>query len=256
MQVTEPKKIAENPDFIFIDFECYVDGEGTHKPNLLVAQYADGTEFRFPPDKVSMTPDYDVVKEFCLWLFTEQHENFTVVAHNMKAYDGLFILSYCIENNLKITTMKNGTKLISMRYDSLKMNFRDTLNFLPVALSNLPRAVGLSAEIAAKGDFAHRANKPGNWDKVIPFPDISEFMIEKWDLKKRNAFALWHASEKSNKNNLLDFRREIVSYCSNDVTVLRLCALKFRKDFIALSKIDPLAHITISSACRQYYTTI
>lgn len=40
-----------------------------------------------------------------------------------------------------------------------------------------------------------------------------------------------------------------------DVTVLRLCALKFRKDFIELTEIDPFESVTIASACQRYYRT-
>ena len=40
-----------------------------------------------------------------------------------------------------------------------------------------------------------------------------------------------------------------------DVTVLRLCALKFRQDFIDLTEIDPFEAVTIASACQHYYRT-
>ena len=40
-----------------------------------------------------------------------------------------------------------------------------------------------------------------------------------------------------------------------DVTVLRLCALKFRQDFIDLTQVDPFDSVTIASACQKYYRT-
>ena len=46
-----------------------------------------------------------------------------------------------------------------------------------------------------------------------------------------------------------------MSYCANELTVLRLCALKFRQDFIDLCNIDPFHSVTIASACQKYYRT-
>ena len=46
-----------------------------------------------------------------------------------------------------------------------------------------------------------------------------------------------------------------MTYCSNDVTVLRLCALKFREYFIELCNVDPFTSVTIASACQKYYRT-
>ena len=34
------------------------------------------------------------------WLFAEQHKNVTVMAHNMKGYDGIFLLSYLIDKGM------------------------------------------------------------------------------------------------------------------------------------------------------------
>ena len=53
----------------------------------------------------------------------------------------------------------------------------------------------------------------------------------------------------------MEEREEIVKYCSMDVTVLRLCALNFRSDFINLCKIDPFRSVTIAAACQKYYRT-
>ncbi|MCY7363680.1 MAG: DNA polymerase, partial [Ignavibacteria bacterium] len=135
------------------------------------------------------------------------------------------------------------------------MKFRDTLNFISGSVSSLPRSVGLSSDLVANGDFPHRVNLPENWDKIINFPDIDQFIIEKRATEEREKFIIWHAAEKLKNSNLLNFRYEITKYCSNDVTVLRLCVLKFRDDFISLTKVDPFAEITIASACRRYFTT-
>ena len=65
----------------------------------------------------------------------------------------------------------------------------------------------------------------------------------------------WHGGESVRCGGRFDFREQIVRYCSLDVTVLRLCALKFRQDFIDICKIDPFKSVTIASACQMLYKT-
>ena len=83
MQVSKPEKYEENPSYIFIDYEAYVSDGGQHVPNLVIAQYTDGQEFRFPPDGTAME-GYDVNENFGKWLFREQHKGATVFAHNFR----------------------------------------------------------------------------------------------------------------------------------------------------------------------------
>ena len=47
--------IVEHPKIIFFDFETWEHPEKGLIPNAVVAQYADGTEFRFPKDGQPMT---------------------------------------------------------------------------------------------------------------------------------------------------------------------------------------------------------
>ena len=49
-----------------------------------------------------------------------------------------------------------------------------------------------------------------------------------------------------------NFREQLMAYCSNDVTILRLCALKFRESFIELCNIDPFTCVTIASEGQKY----
>ena len=54
-------------------------------------------------------------KKFGTWLFTDQHQYFKVVSHNMKGYDGYFLLKYLIEQSMgpdKI--IYNGSKIMYM----------------------------------------------------------------------------------------------------------------------------------------------
>ena len=73
--------------------------------------------------------------------------------------------------------------------------------------------------------------------------------------EEKEKFLKWYEEERRNLGGQYSFREQIMSYCANDVTVLRLCALKFRQDFISLCNIDPFHSVTIASACQKYYRT-
>ena len=51
------------------------------------------------------------------------------------------------------------------------------------------------------------------------------------------------------------FRREIYTYCSQDVSILRLCCVKFRDLFVAETGVDPFQYCTISGAVLMIYKT-
>ncbi len=38
------------------------------------------------------------LKKFGKWLFSDQHRDSTVLAHNMKGYDGVFLLEYLLNH--------------------------------------------------------------------------------------------------------------------------------------------------------------
>jgi hypothetical protein len=126
---------------------------------------------------------------------------------------------------------------------------------MAMPLSALPKALGLSTDLVAKGEFPHRANKPCNWDKKIPFPAIDQYMIEKRSKKDRASFSEWWAEESARCGGVMDFRKVLMDYCSSDVTVLRLVVIQLRKLFRQLTRIDILDHVTIASACRFFFAS-
>ena len=251
IQPLKQEKIDENPNYIFFDIETYNDPVLGHVPNLIIAQRSDGTEYRFPPDFTDMKGD--VTDMFCKWLFTEQNRGATLIAHNFKGYDGHFILKYMLSNNLKVKIIKRGTKILDLQYRKLKINARDTLNFVSSRLAEFPTTVGI--DTISKGEFPHLLNKPENWDKILDFPSPEMYMIESRTDEQRRKFMEWYNAEKADYGGVFDFRSQIVKYCQVDVTVLRECTLKFRKDFIAGTKVDPFKSVTIAAACQRYYRT-
>ena len=85
----------------------------------------------------------DITDQFCQWLFTEENRGATIIAHNFRGFDGLFILKYMLDNNLKVKVIKRGSQILDFQYKALQMNARDTLNFCALRLADFPTAVGL-----------------------------------------------------------------------------------------------------------------
>ncbi|GFR09692.1 uncharacterized protein TNCT_492551 [Trichonephila clavata] len=78
-----------NEKLIFFDFETDLS-TGEHIVNCVASQYLDGTEF--------VCEGYDAIDKFCKYLFSPQHKGFTAIAHNMKGFDGHFILRwFCLK---------------------------------------------------------------------------------------------------------------------------------------------------------------
>ena len=96
--------------YLFFDFEC-IQETGIHVPNLIIVHDDEGNEVMF---KGPNTRD-----EFCDWLFTEENEGAICIAHNLKAYDGYFILQYLYDQTILPELILNGTKLMSIQGRSM-----------------------------------------------------------------------------------------------------------------------------------------
>ena len=159
-----------------------------------------------------------------------------------------------LDNILKPEVIKKGTKLLDLQYKKLNINARDTLSFCALKLADFPKAVSLN-HLISKGEFPHLLNKPENWDKILDFPAPEMYMLDSCTMGEKKKFMGWHGEENICCGGSFDFRAQIVRYCLLDVTVLRLCALKFRQDYIDICKIDPSKSVTIASACQKFYRT-
>ena len=91
-------------------------------------------------------------------------------------------------------------------------------------LSALPKAFGVNE--LKKGWFLHHFNTRENQNYVGPYPDPKycghDFMGE----KERKELLAW-LSER--KDDVFDFRKEMLQYCRSDVDILRQACLTFRE---------------------------
>ena len=52
---------------------------------------------------------------------------------------------------------------------------------------------------------------------------------------------------------IFDFQKEMYKYCSQDVTILRLCCLEFRKTSLSETGVDPFRYCTIAASVMAVY---
>ncbi|MCW4344201.1 MAG: hypothetical protein N0E48_12745 [Candidatus Thiodiazotropha endolucinida] len=282
----------ENPtSYIYFDFECRQDdqiqceqgyesdaqgkcsncrkstcGTYAHVPNLCVTQKicekcldTDVTPISIcsycgPNERVFSGPDTTTL--FCKWLFSDENVGCTVICHNFKGYDSYPILNYLHENAILPNVIMSGSKYMSVEVPICKLRFIDSLNFIPMALADMPEAFG--EKELTKGFFPHLYNRKENQALILDhLPDRSFYNPNGMNPEIRTKFLQWY---EQHHNDVFDFQGELLRYCRSDVDILRKCCLKFRSLFLDLTTkdnkcgIDPFKQcITIASACNLVF---
>lgn len=230
------------PKYLFFDFECMQE-TGTHVPNLVVVQDETGQE------KVFSGPN--TRDEFCDWLFSGDHRGAICIAHNLKGYDSYFILQYLYENAIRPNLIMDGAKVMMIEVPRGKIKFIDSLNFLAMPLSDLPKAFGLTE--LSKGVFPHLFNTQANQTYEGEIPDVNFYDPSGMKREERDKFLLWHQEQKDKKV-VFNMQYEMKKYCRSDVNILRQCCLKFRSLIMELCDVDPFEQcITIPSVCSTIF---
>ena len=244
IQKTVQTEESQYSELLFFDLECKQE-HGVHEANLCIVHDEKGREKLFEGN--------DTVKKFCEWLLVKEHQDCIVVAHNFQGYDGYFIQNYLNKNAIKYEVILRGAKILSMTIPMFNIKFIDSLNFIPMALSQFPKTFGKTE--LCKGYFPHLFNKEENQNYIGPIPDVDHYSPKTMKPEAREAFLAWH-KEQVESNYLFDFRKEIVKYCRSDVDILRVCCMEFREMLRAKTDIDPFEKcLTIASYCHEVYRT-
>ena len=213
----------------------------------------------------------DTTQKFTAWLFNQRYQHFKVVAHNMKGYDGYFLLEYLIDHSIRPEKINyNGSKIMYMSVErGLHMQVIDSLNFLPMKLSKLPEAFGL--EELKKGWCPHHFNTRENQNYLGPYLEAKYYSHNFMGEEERQKLLAWL---KERKDDLFDFRKEMLAYCRSDVDILRQACLRFRellmgaigkqveilnkknkKEMKWVGAADPFDSVTIASICMNMFRT-
>ena len=135
IQKSEQSEESQYNELLFFDFECTQE-DGIHKPNLCIIHNEAGDEWLFQGKNTNV--------DFCKWLFTEEHKDCIVVAHNFQGYDGYFIQNFLNENGVKYEVILRGAKILSMTIPMFNIKFIDSLNCIPMSLAKFPQTFGMS----------------------------------------------------------------------------------------------------------------
>ena len=229
--VEEPNK-KKKPLHVYFDLEARQD-KGTHIANLCVYQTDEGYE------RV-------IAGEDCVKTFIEDLKEFTeddrrpviVIAHNLQAYDGYFVIQELYRDQKTVHQIRCGAKILELSHYSIC--FIDSLNFFAFPLSDFPKTFGLklytkdeaghflrdeNGELVehplAKGHFPHLWNRVENQEYVGPMPPKEAYMPKTMSKEKKKEFDRWY-QQQIDSNAIFNFQRELIEYCKLDVTILRL----------------------------------
>ena len=224
MEGAEPQKEDEQkePLHVFFDIEA-MQHQGTHEANLLVYQSSEMMESRVLSGANCVEQFLDELKE----LTEENTRQVYVLAHNLQAYDGYFIIQKYYENGQEVEQIRCGTRIMSLSH--FKIRFTDSLNFFQMPLSDFPKTFGL--EEAVKGFFPHLYNRPENQNYIGPTPDAKYYMPETMSKEKKEEFDLYYENA-SKPVVLFNFQEELIHYCKSDVKLLKEGCETFQKLFI------------------------
>ncbi|XP_063913325.1 uncharacterized protein LOC135129984 [Zophobas morio] len=251
--------------FIFFDFETRQEkkiGEKLflHEPNLCVTQQickkclsnddmsencgvCGQRQYIFNNEPVSQLMEHiaKMSKIFAV----------TAIAHNMKNFDGAFILQHIFSNisRWQPKVIKQGMKILSITCGG-SIRFIDSLNFIQLPLASFPKTFKLEG---GKGYFPHYFNTLENQNYTGDIPSVEYYGCDVMKKNERRDFMDWHRRQVAD-NYVFTMKNEIIKYCVSDVDILRRGCLKFRECFTESCNVDPLLEcITIASSCNLVF---
>ncbi|XP_061764740.1 uncharacterized protein LOC133557872 isoform X1 [Nerophis ophidion] len=239
----QPREVNHNDNIIFYDFETFVDDNHTHIPFLVCTKTLQGEEW--------CAFGLDCVTVFLNHFRKPRYLKSTFIAHNSRGFDGYLILRGMVRLGIAPLIIMQGSKVLCFKDPDFLQKYIDSLSFLTMPLSAMPKALGLG-DCWSKGYFPHKFSSEEHLNYVGKYPAISNYGVERMTPVERTKFETWYQNEKSE---VFDFQKQAVHYCKNDVNVLREGCIKFRAEFTSETGVDPFSRITIASACMKVFVT-
>lgn len=232
------KKAVEQ--FIFYDFECFVNPNGEHVPALVIAMY----------DSCDDVYQFRTVPEFVDWVL--DHRKVTVVAHNGGKYDMHFVKKELIERRIQTSDIVKGNNIFYSEIEAIGIRFIDSLRFLPASIRSFPKMFGLPD--ITKGYFPYTFYTEANANYIGPMPAERHFNFGHLSKKEKVAAQCWY---EEHKDEIIDLDAVCREYCVDDVRILKKGCLMFREQMMKCTGgIDPFSFITIASACIHIFNVL
>ena len=202
------------PLFVYADFGVMQNADGVFVANLLcyssseeaTIHVLDGDDcalqFLRDLDDLVDVPDRD------------QEREILVVFHNLKGFDGMFILHELYQQQREVADQLTvGAKVLSFKSGPLK--FIDSLCFLPMPLASFPSTFLTELK---KGFFPHLFNTPDNQQYVGRIPDLEFYDTDGIMAKKKEELTRWH-DDQVRCNVSFHFHQEMIDCCKSDVAL-------------------------------------
>jgi len=250
----ESKPPKQFNGYVFFDFEAYAESSTKkHIVNLAVAQYIciecldlQKNERCAECQKVHIFDSIEAYIEWAKTLSKTIH-----IAHNLKGYDGHFIVNWLISNLLPTDSVPIplvvGNKFLSINFNGIL--WLDSASFIPMPLSSFPKSFGINE--LKKGFFPHAFNIPENQSYVGPYPEKAFYQPEHFSIEKKIEFDQFYTET---LGKIFDFKKEFLDYCKSDVKLLTEGCLSFRKIMMTICKFDPFSTSqTLASYCNHVF---
>ena len=242
---TSPKRKRKLPTtHVYFDIECRFDAH-QHTPTLLVYWNEEDD------NPVSLHGE-DCVKQFLQYLETLCEDyNVTVIAHNFKGYDGLFVLRESYRNKLKVDQIRQGLKLLMLKHKNIR--FIDSMSFIQGSLRSFNSTFGIPQDEVHKGYFPYRFYTKETENYVGSLPDKEYYGPEHMSVKERPVFDAWYQTESlkylADPCKVFDLQAEMLKYCISDVKLLKAGCDIFRKGSEEIIGLNPFDKVTIAASC-------
>ena len=160
---------------VFADVECLLDSTNTFVP-VLICYARDDDDIIFHHWGTNCIQTF--LPAMMDWSNQDNKEEDTkglhIFFHNLKGFDGSFMIDALYKMNLKVTDiMATGTKALHFKHRNLK--FKDSLSFLNTPLTNFTKTFGLTE--LKKGWFPHKFSKPENLEYEGTIPDLRYYYV-------------------------------------------------------------------------------
>lgn len=255
------KQLTTFNGYIFFDFESYVEEKTSkHVVNLAMAQMIckKCLDFKYEQrcDMCKKKHVFYNIEDYCEWAFNQPYT--IQIAHNLKGYDGVFILNTILKKILPTERLPDvilcGTKILTIMFKKIKII--DSYCFLAMPLSDFSKTFGITE--LKKGFFPHKFNNLENQNYIGTYPAEEFYQPEFFKAGKKQEFHKWYNNI---KNEVFDFKKEFYEYCWSDVRLLAEGCMIFRKCCMNSTKlnendlgVDPFQKaLTIASFCNYVY---
>ena len=238
------------PLFLYSDIEAMQNAEGIFIPNLLCYSSSDEEDIHVLEGDQCVLNFLHKLDYLTEVPSNEQQREVIVVFHNLKGFDGTFIIHELYNQQRPIEKQITvGAKVLSFKSGPIK--FIDCLSFLPMPLASFSETFNLSE--LKKGFFPHLFNTEDNQQYEGRIPDLMFYDPDGMMPEKKEKLCNWH-SELVRRNVMFNFRNELIAYCKSDVQLLKQGCEAFQNEFQSQAGFNPMAEcLTIASACNLYW---